>query len=327
MGESFFNLLRLARRLLPLIAVCCALNGTTAFAACNAVPSSTEVAKLNWPTLQIPSGSNTYKIDGAGGGDSGTGTKLYGTSARGQYTISKASGGEPACSTITIDVKNVNCQASGCSLGAFTGNYNGANLSGSPPWTGLAKPASGKTLYLGATATYDGTVTAGARTPTFDLAIHYDANTDTTLSQTASLGFDLALTVDTVVDINFGVVKALTSGDYTINTSGAVTAANGGVFISGTPVAGGMKIHGSSAQTINISVGSYAAGGIGGGVTLSNATCSYNGGAAAACSLSSQAAPTSAGKTLLLGVKATVNASQTAGSAAAPSFTVTVIYT
>jgi hypothetical protein len=327
MDKSFSNFLYVTRRLLPLIAVCYMLDGTASFAGCNnADPDATEVTKLDWSTLQIPSGSTTYKVDGTSGAESGTGTQLYGTSARGQYTITKSSGNEATCSTFTIDVKNISCQAAGCTLGAFTGNYNGANLSGAPPWT-VALPGAGKTLYLGATATYDGAVTAGAKTPTFDLALHYDGEADTTLSQSAAIGFDTALTIDTVVDINFGVVKALTAGDYTIDTSGAVSAANGGVLISGMPVAGSMKIHGSSTQAINISVGSYVAGGISNGVTLSNATCSYDGGAAAACSLSSQAAPTSTGKTLLLGVKATVDSSQTAGSSATPSFTVTVIYT
>ena len=68
-------------------------------------------------------------------------------------------------------------------------------------------------------------------------------------------------------------------------------------------------------------------GGVGGGVSLSAATCAYNGGAAVPCSLSTQAAPTSAGKTLLLGVTVTVNASQTAGTTATPTFTITVVYT
>ncbi len=313
------------------IASLCVTAGHGAFAACNnAVPTGSQTTQLRWGTLGVPSSSVTYKVDGTGGADSGTGTKIYGTSGRGQYTISLASGTETPCASITINVINVVPGSANLTLTSFTGNYNGTNLVGTPPWTGLAKPgAAGMTLYLGATATYNSAIPVGALTPTFDIAVRYDTRPDTLLGQTAAVAFDAPLTIDTVVNIDFAAVKALTAGTFTIDTANTVTVGGGGVRLFGTPVSGSLTIHGSASQTITISTGSYVAGGIGGGVTLSNATCSYNGGAETACDagLSTQAAPTPAGKILKLGVKATVDANQTAGSAATPSFTVTVNYT
>lgn len=303
---------------------------TPVFAACQAgdTATATEVTKLNWAALQVPGGSTTYTVSGTGGADSGTGTKLYGATARGRYNVVRDNTEGSSC-TITIDIVNVASGNANLTITGWTGNYNGSNLVGAPPWTGLARPVKGKTLYLGATATYNGSVPVGALTPSFDIQVTYSANAtgSKNSAQTSSLSFDNALAIDSVVDINFGKVRAATAGTYTINTAGVVTPGGGGVWLYGTTSAGSMVIHGSSTQTIVISTGSYIAGGIGGGVTLSNATCSYNGGAAVACSLSGQAAPTSAGKTLLLGVTATVDTAQTAGSSATPSFTVTVVYT
>lgn len=143
-----------------------------------------------------------------------------------------------------------------------------------------------------------------------------------TLSTTGSYGIDTAIAMTKNADINFGTVKALTADTYTINTSGTVSHAGSGAELFGTPAAGNITITGSTTSTINVSVGSYVADN---GVTLQNATCAYNGGGAAACSLNAQAAP-GVGKTLLLGVQAVVDGSQAAGSSAAPSFTVTVTY-
>lgn len=304
---------------------------TPAFSACQAddTATATEVTKLNWAALQVPGGSTTYTIAANGGADSGTGTKLYDTTARGQYNIVRDNTEGASGCTITIDIVNVAPGDPNLMITGWTGRYNGSNLSGNPPWTGRPRPVGGKTLYLGATATYNGSIPVGTLTPSFDIRVTYAANATGSKdsAQTASIKFDNAITIDTVMDINFGMVKALTAGNFTINTAGVVTPGGGGEWLYGTTSAGSMVIRGSSTQTIAISTGSYISGGIGGGVTLSNATCSYNGGAEVACSLSGQAAPTSAGKTLLLGVTATVNASQTAGSSATPSFTVTVVYT
>jgi hypothetical protein len=295
-------------------------------ASCTTTPTAAQVSQLKWGTLQIPAASTTYTVSGTTGATSGTGTLIYGTPARGQYTIGK-NGNENKCSTLTINVTSANCVAPGCTLSNWTGNYNGANLVGGPPWSGLTMPGTGKTLYLGATATYTGSATAGSFTPTFTIAAHYDALSDTTQPQTGAIGFDLPVSIDTVNNVNMGTVKALTAGTYIIDTTGNVAASGGGVWLFGTHSAGSLLIHGSATQTISISAGSYTSGGAGGGVTLSAATCSYNGGSPVACTLSTQAAPGSAGKTLLMGITATVNSSQTQGSTATPTFTITVTYT
>ena len=142
------------------------------------------------------------------------------------------------------------------------------------------------------------------------------------LSTTCSIGVDVALALTKNADINFGTVAAGIADNYTISTAGVITNAGSGSVLAGTPVVGNITITGSTSQTVNISVGSYAANN---GVTPSNATCAYNGGSAGVCSISGAAAP-GAGKTLLLGVTAAVNGTQTSGSTAAPSFVVTVAY-
>lgn len=138
---------------------------------------------------------------------------------------------------------------------------------------------------------------------------------------TANISFDTPLTLTPVSQINFGTVAAKTAATYTISTTGAVTTTAGN-WLYGTKSAGNITIAGSTKDTINISVGSYTANG---GVTPANATCSYNGGAAGACSIATGAAP-GTGKTLLLGVDAIVDGTQAAGATATPSFTVTVVY-
>lgn len=138
---------------------------------------------------------------------------------------------------------------------------------------------------------------------------------------TANISFDTPLTLTPVTQINFGTVAAKTNATYTISTTGAVTTANG-TWLYGQKSAGSITIAGSTKDTINISVGSYTANG---GVTPANATCSYNGGVAGSCNISTAAAP-GAGKTLLLGVDVTTDGTQNAGSTAAPTFTVTVAY-
>lgn len=145
-----------------------------------------------------------------------------------------------------------------------------------------------------------------------------------TQSVTANVTFDAALTLTKVSDINFGIVKASTAGTYVISTAGVVTPSGGGVVVGGTPAAGNITIAGSTTQTVAISTGSYVANA---GVTPSAATCAYNGGASTACDtpLTAQTAP-GAGKTLKLGVTAVSNGTSAAGTTAAPTFTVTVIY-
>ena len=154
------------------------------------------------------------------------------------------------------------------------------------------------------------------------LALSHDAGA-VTQSVTANIAFDNAITLTKNSDINFGIVRAATADTYTITTAGVVTAGGGATnLLGGTLAAGNITIAGSSTQTVAISAGSYVANN---GVTPSAATCAYNGGAAAACSLTAQAAP-AAGKTLLVGVQVSASGAQAAGTSAAPTFVITVIY-
>lgn len=141
-------------------------------------------------------------------------------------------------------------------------------------------------------------------------------------SVTANIAFDTPLSMVKNNDINFGTVSAGVADTYTITTAGVATAAATGQLLYGTPAAGDIAISGSTTQTINISVGSYTANN---GVTPANATCDYNGAGSGTCALTGVAAP-GAGKTLLIGVDAVVSGAQAAGSSAAPTFTVSVVY-
>lgn len=154
------------------------------------------------------------------------------------------------------------------------------------------------------------------------LTLSQDASA-VTQSVTANIAFDNAITLTKNADINFGIVKAATADTYTITTAGVVTAGGGaGNILGGTPAAANITIAGSATQTVAISAGSYTANN---GVTPSAATCAYNGGGSAACSLTAQAAP-GAGKTLLVGVQVAASGAQAAGTSAAPTFVITVVY-
>lgn len=142
-----------------------------------------------------------------------------------------------------------------------------------------------------------------------------------TQSVTANIDFDTPLTLTKVNDINFGTVST-TPDTYTISTAGAVTNAGAGQWLYGTPKAGNITIAGSATQTVSISVGSYVASAH---VTLGTPTCTYNAVAVTACNGAGLAAP-GAGKTLLLGINATVATGVVAGTPETPSYTVTVIY-
>lgn len=309
-------------------AIFCLFINFPAFAACVSTYTVTQNTALNWSAWAIPGGSVTGIISSAGA-TSGTGTQIYGTKAAGSYNIAKL-GANNTCApaTVTFSITASNCNAPGCTLSAFRGSWNGGAEAAFPITSATLPSNAGRTLLIGATATHDNTVTAGAKAPTFTIGIHYAAQADATFAQTGAITFDTPLTIDTVTNIKFGFVKASTAGNFTINTAGTITPAGGGVWLGGVKNAGSLKIHGSATQTISITTGTYVSSGIGSGVVPSAATCAYNGGAAVACTgLTLQAAPTAAGKTLLLGVKVTVDANQTAATAATPSFTVTVTYT
>ena len=145
-----------------------------------------------------------------------------------------------------------------------------------------------------------------------------------TQSVTANISFDTPLSLAKNSDINFGTVTAASATTYRISTAGAVSVVSGsGTTLYGTPAAGNIKIAGSATDLINISVGGYTANN---GVTPSNATCAYNGGASGSCTISGAAAPGSSGKTLLVGCDVAADGTQAAGTSAAPTFTITVVY-
>lgn len=145
-----------------------------------------------------------------------------------------------------------------------------------------------------------------------------------TQSVTANMSFDAAVALSKTADINFGIVQSLTAGTYTITPAGVVTPTAGGVLIGGTSSAASITVSGSASQTVAISTGTYASDN---GVSVSNATCSYDGGSSTSCDsgLSTQSAP-GVGKVLRVGVTATADGNQTAGSTASPTFVVTVVY-
>jgi hypothetical protein len=329
MGESF--IIKNNARLIAvfLTALLFVLSQPALAAVCSNALTIVQTSSLGMGTLQTPASSATFAVAGnASGSTSGTGTLLYGTTSSASFQLTdKPSLQLGSCdATITISVADISCGL-GCLLGSWTGQYNGVALKGSPPWSGLPRPGTGKTLYLGATATYNAFAFPGTRAPWIAVSAGYDGQLASLISAASSLAFDVPLSIDTISDINLGHVAANTAGTYTINTSGTVTTTGSGQWINGTTSAGQLLIHGSATQTISIYAGSYIAGGAGGGVQISNATCAYNGGAPASCALAGQAAPTSAGKILLIGATVNItNQSQAGGSTATPTFTITVTY-
>ena len=143
------------------------------------------------------------------------------------------------------------------------------------------------------------------------------------VSMTANIGFDAPLTLTKKSDVSFGTVKAGVADTYTISTTGAVSASNGGQWLYGSKSAGNITIVGSTTQTLNISVSNYSANG---GVRPANAKCSYAGGITTACAISAATPPGNTGETLLIGIDAVVDGTQAIGSAATPSFTVIIVY-
>jgi hypothetical protein len=144
-----------------------------------------------------------------------------------------------------------------------------------------------------------------------------------TQSVTANIAFDTPLNLTKTADINFGTETAANASTYQITTAGAVTTTAGtGAYLYGATHAGSITIAGPTADTLTISAGGYTANN---GVTPSNASCAYNGGAAVTpCSYAAAVAP-GGGKLLLLGVDVAADGTQAAGTTAAPSFTVTVV--
>lgn len=146
-----------------------------------------------------------------------------------------------------------------------------------------------------------------------------------TQSVIVNAAFDVPLSLVRNSDINFGTLKAATSGIYVIDTNGTITPSHGGAVVGGAPTPGQITITGSATQTVTIGTGSYMANG---GVTPSAATCSYDGAVIVNCDAGGAglAAPGGVGKVLRLGVKITADGTQAVGATVTPAFVLSVIY-
>ena len=125
-----------------------------------------------------------------------------------------------------------------------------------------------------------------------------------TQSITAHIAFATPLSITQSSDIIFDAVKADMASTYAAKNQVRITIA------------------GTADQVIDIAVNGVAADG---GVKLQNTTCSYNGGDTGSCAINNAAAP-GTGKSLLINTEAVADSVQTAGTIAAPAFTVSVVY-
>ena len=292
-------------------------NGRICFAA--NTYTVVQNTQLQFGTMQIPGGSVTDIISTAGG-QSGTGTLLYGTVSAGDYTITCAG----ACNkTMNLSISATGGCTGMTGLSAWQGNYNNGAITGALPFSGLAGTGGGAVdLKLGATASYDSSVYRGYCSAWFDIIILDSGGSGISAPVMFGLYFDVGLALNKNSDINFGTVSALNASTYRISTAGTVSTVSGtGMPLYGATAAGNIQIVGSPTDGITISVGGYIANN---GVTPANAQCSYNGGAAGSCSISG-AAPGS-GTTLLVGVDVAADGTQAGGTTAAPTFTITVAY-
>lgn len=141
-----------------------------------------------------------------------------------------------------------------------------------------------------------------------------------TLNSTADLSFQTALTLAEVNNIDFGIVEALNAQALTIDPDDTLSA---GTVIGGTQEAAEITITGANAGA-TITVNNFAT--VDNGVTLSAPTCTHN---AASINCEAGASVTLVGggaDTLLVGITATVDGTQAAGTTAAPAFDVVVDY-
>ncbi len=135
--------------------------------------SITEQVTMDFANLAIPSsGSENLNVPSSGGGATGTGTIVSGTTSRGQYKL-KRTGNNPA--TINIDIQNITTGSSEITLDSFEGTYNGASIPAFPAG-GLPEPGKGQgtPLYLGAKVTYSNLVAEGVGSMSFDLVVIFE---------------------------------------------------------------------------------------------------------------------------------------------------------
>ena len=311
-GEGKQHMMRRGAFFIAAVFFCLFVTPRPSFAAtCNL--SATSPTDLDFGGLQKPSSTKTFAVN-LSDVTSGTGTLLYGSPSHGKYNIkdNNACGGTTICITVT-DTGG----ATGVTLGSWILNYNGASITNGQ--CGLANPAT-TPLLIGATATFTSGVSIGAQSPTFNIHVVENGNTED-ISETALIAFDIPLSINTVSNINFGTVKAGQAGTYVMSPAGDITPSVGGVLEGGTTAAGQLTIIGSTTQAITISDDNYINNN---GVTISNAKGSYAGGTAKA--LPFNAAAPGAGTTLMLGVKVHADGTQASGATATPTFDVTVVY-
>lgn len=138
----------------------------------------------------------------------------------------------------------------------------------------------------------------------------------------ANVTFVTPISFTSPVNVDFGYITTGATGrTFTIDTAGTVGGASVSDYLNGAS-AGSVNIVGSATQTIDITAGNYVPDG---GVTPSAATCAYDGGGAAACALTAQAAP-GAGKALLVGLQIDTTGTSNDGDTAAPTFDIVVTY-
>jgi len=147
-----------------------------------------------------------------------------------------------------------------------------------------------------------------------------------TVGVNATIRFLTALTLTQTATMNFGQVTPDT-GVLAITPAGVLTKTSGDVvIIGGTPAAAVVNITGDAASTISYQVTGFTDSA---NVTLSAATCSYDGGAAGDCTTGpvAGAALGAGGKNLAIGATATINSAPASGATETPSLTLTVLYT
>lgn len=305
------------RKIVLMAGLLCLTFTQNAWAPCNL--SDTAGGTLTFGTWAQPTGSSLTADVTTADVRSGTGNFITGTPVHGTFTLAN-NGGANCSGTLTITLTDTG-GATGVTLSNFYLNYNGSAITNGQ--SALVLPGTGgKTLLVGATATFTSGVTTGAaQTPTFNINMlesGHSATNNTTGN--SSITFDVPITITKVSDINFGTCKTASSV-YTMSTAGNITATGSGAYISGTKNAGNLTIGGSTTSTVTLSVGNYQANG---GPTPSNAKGAYNGGGSASFPMT-VAAP-GAGKTLLLGVDLTATGSEATSTTFSPSFDVTAVY-
>ena len=135
----------------------------------------TEIDRLNFALLEIPSGGSKHRIiiPASGGAHHGNGVVLMGMPRRGEYFITSPFDSD-ARRTISIDIQNISTGSPALKLRKFKGIYGSRNIESFPAW-GLSNPGKGgKTLYLGASLVYKSAVEERVYHPSFDIIIIYE---------------------------------------------------------------------------------------------------------------------------------------------------------